>query len=313
MIAAAPPQVSICIPTYNYGKFIADAIESVLAQTFGDFELLVVDNCSDDDTPQRVAHYVKKDNRIRYFRNDTNIGMVGNWNRCLELARGQYVKILCADDLLEPHCLEKSLEMIESNPMVALVSSARYLVSEKLEPISSRAYSEYYEHLRGFDVIGYCYVNLNLIGEPTAVLFKKKLAARGFNHDYQHLVDLEMWFHLLEQGDFVYTPEALCRIRMHAEQETNINIRRSSTIMDEFTLTLDYENKDYLSISCLDKCDIKYNAAYNLWQRYRLAENRAQIKSMITKQCNWHMFMLFNIQKKLRNIIRKNRKGSEIH
>ena len=94
-MAEAPP-VSVCIPTYNYGRFLGRAIESVLGQAFGDFELLVVDNASTDGTDELVAGY--DDPRLSYLRNERNLGLFGNFERCLELARSDLVKILCADD-----------------------------------------------------------------------------------------------------------------------------------------------------------------------------------------------------------------------
>ena len=84
--------VSVCIPTYNYGRFLGQAIESVLAQTWGDFELVVCDNASTDDTQDVVASF--RDERIRSYRNDANIGLFGNFSRCLELARGELTEAL---------------------------------------------------------------------------------------------------------------------------------------------------------------------------------------------------------------------------
>ena len=106
------PTISVCIPTFNYGRFLPDAIASVTAQTLGDLELIVVDNCSTDDTGGIVAGLARAEPRLRYYRNDRNLGICGNFNRALELASGEYVKILCADDWLAPQALEKSIAVL---------------------------------------------------------------------------------------------------------------------------------------------------------------------------------------------------------
>jgi glycosyltransferase involved in cell wall biosynthesis len=90
--------VSVCIPTFNYGRYIGRAVESVLAQTTRDFELLVVDNASTDETPDVLARF--RDPRLRVHRNESNIGLFGNFRRCLELTSGELVKFLAADDWL---------------------------------------------------------------------------------------------------------------------------------------------------------------------------------------------------------------------
>src|SRR5688572_5713153 len=99
------PLVSVCIPTYNYAHLIADAIESVLRQTERDLELVVIDDCSTDDTEQVAARYAD-DPRFRFVRNPCNLGLFGNFNRCFELAEGEFVKVLCADDWLHERSIE---------------------------------------------------------------------------------------------------------------------------------------------------------------------------------------------------------------
>jgi len=118
------PKVSVCIPTYNCGNFLSHAIDSVLNQTFTDYELIICDNASIDDTEEIVKSY--SDRRIRYFRNPTNLGMVGNWNRCIEKSTGKHVYILHADDLMLPENLDEKVRILDSNHSVGLVHSNYY-------------------------------------------------------------------------------------------------------------------------------------------------------------------------------------------
>jgi glycosyltransferase involved in cell wall biosynthesis len=91
------PSVSICIPTFNHGRFIEQSLSSATAQTFRDTEIIVLDNASEDATTEIVAAAASRDSRIRYVRHPKNIGLIGNLNACIEMARGTYIKLLCAD------------------------------------------------------------------------------------------------------------------------------------------------------------------------------------------------------------------------
>jgi glycosyltransferase involved in cell wall biosynthesis len=217
-------KVSVCIPTYNYGQFIGEAIESVLGQTMQDFELIISDNASQDDTEARVSAYAAKDARIRYSRNSSNLGMVANWNRCLELAGGEYIKYLCADDLLEPDCLEQLSRLLDTHPTAALASCARRIISGD-DSSTYLSFSDAEELVAGPECIRRMLVSGNIIGEPTAVMFRRNSASRGFDPGYQQLTDMDFWLHLLEQGAFAFSPESLCVYRQHDAMETKKNMR----------------------------------------------------------------------------------------
>src|SRR3974377_931912 len=94
------PKVSVLVPTYNYARYLPEAIESVLEQDFQDFEVLISDDCSTDGSAEVIARYAAKDSRIRFKIHPANLGMVENWNWCLSEARGDYIKFLFGDDRL---------------------------------------------------------------------------------------------------------------------------------------------------------------------------------------------------------------------
>src|SRR5688572_16156987 len=130
------PLVSICMPTYNAAEYLHDAIASALAQTFSDFELLIVDNCSTDNTLEIVAEFARSDSRIRVVRNPSNVGLVGNFNRCLIGARGEWVKFLLADDLLTHTCVEGLLERAESDHVPFVICYRDFIAApETSEPL----------------------------------------------------------------------------------------------------------------------------------------------------------------------------------
>lgn len=125
------PTVSILIPVFNREPLIAECIQSALDQTYTDFEIVVVDNASDDGTWQICQAFAQKDKRVRIFRNSENIGPVRNWMRCAQEARGTFCKMLFSDDLLGRECLAKMVPFFE-NPDVALCYCAAQ-IGENLE------------------------------------------------------------------------------------------------------------------------------------------------------------------------------------
>jgi glycosyltransferase involved in cell wall biosynthesis len=118
------PTFTICLPAYNAALVIGDTIRSVLAQTWQDFEVVVVDDCSTDDTERAVRSF--GDDRIRYYRNSANLGLPGNLTKCAELARGEYLYLLGNDDILSPVALDRTKAAFELDPEVALVTRPYY-------------------------------------------------------------------------------------------------------------------------------------------------------------------------------------------
>ena len=110
------PVVSVLMTVYNRGKYIPAAIESVLAQTFKDFELIIVDDCSTDRSVDIARTYANKDSRIRVYVNEENLGDYPNRNKAASYAKGQYLKYVDADDIVYPHCLEVMVEAIGRFP-----------------------------------------------------------------------------------------------------------------------------------------------------------------------------------------------------
>ncbi len=114
------PLVSIGLPVFNGENFIKQAIDSILEQTFTDFELIIVDNASSDKTQQICQEYERKDKRVHYYRNRINFGAVENYNRAVGYSKGEYFKWAAHDDILLPDFLSECVKVLESNPCVAL-------------------------------------------------------------------------------------------------------------------------------------------------------------------------------------------------
>jgi glycosyltransferase involved in cell wall biosynthesis len=262
-------RVSVCIPTYNSGRYIAEAIGSVLEQTFTDLEVVVSDNCSTDDTREVVQTIAARDARVRWTENDRNLGMTGNFNACLRRAAGTFIKFILSDDrFARPDALRRMVDLMERDRSIALVATARAIIDERSQVVRTMAkYGERDVVFPGSVAIKDGLVDLrNLIGEPSTVLFRKEQAERGFDARYRQFVDLEMWFHLLLQGDLAYLHEPLCAFRVHDQQQTAGNLRDNVQIDEQVMLLREYGAVASLKISALERSYMRFLPARNVWR-----------------------------------------------
>ena len=272
------PLVSVCIPTYNNARFLKETLESVIAQKDVDFEVIIFDDCSADATASIAHEFAVRDRRISVHVNGQNLGMVPNWNRCMELSRGVYIKYLFGDDLFSsPETLRLMVEAMERTPGTVLVSSARTIIDEHSHPIDHVSHFPSSFTSDGRDVVRRCVRRMtrhhNLIGEPSAVLFRKREAARGFDPRFHQLVDLEMWFHLLEQGKFAYLAAPLCSFRNHEGQQTKKNEAELRFIDDLVCLFKEYLAKPYVGVSQTESSYLTYYQFYKLWKHARQGQH----------------------------------------
>jgi glycosyltransferase involved in cell wall biosynthesis len=292
------PLVSVCIPTYNHARFLAETLESVLIQRDVDFEVIIIDDCSTDATASIAHDFALRDGRITVHVNGQNLGMVPNWNRCLELAHGTYIKYLFGDDLFSsPETLRLMVEALERTPGTVLVSSARTIIDEHSRPVDSVSHFPGDFTSDGRDLIRRCVRRMtrhhNLIGEPSAVLFRRQAAARGFDPRYQQLVDLEMWFHLLEQGRFAYLRTPLCSFRHHAGQQTKKNEAELNFINDLVCLFREYLGKPYVGISRSESFYLTYYQFYKLLKHARQGRHdMARVREEIRRFYGMPLFYL---------------------
>lgn len=291
------PLVSVLIPVFNGESFLAECLDSVLAQDFADYEVLISDDGSTDGSPAVIQRYAQRDGRIRWWRNPRTLGIGGNFNACLKAAQGQFVKYVLQDDkLLDPSMLRRMVATLENDPSVSLVVSASQRIDAQSRPIRVRDCFGRSGVLDGKEVIAQCFEeNFNLIGEPSLALFRKKQAARGFDEQLKQLLDLEMWFHLLEQGQFAYIAEPLCAFREHPAQQSEVNSRSGVAAEEDLTLMERYYSlawmKQFLTPQAL------FTKAYYL--RKRRKEKSAAVAAAIARNLSPRTYALCWVRHKL--------------
>ena len=187
-----PPFVSICIPTYNRADMVGDAITSALSQTYPVLEVVVVDNASTDGTAEVVASF--SDPRLRFVRNEKNLGLFGNFNRCIELARGSLIHILHSDDTIPPGFTSACVDFVLAHPEVAMTFTSA--ITESAEGIRPAATGEsgIYPPPEGFRAI---LRDRGLVACPSVMVRKEVYAGIGpFSPEYPYSSDLYEWLRI---------------------------------------------------------------------------------------------------------------------
>lgn len=233
------PLVSVIIPTFNRAKFFKEALESVLNQTYRNFEIVVSDDSTNDDTEILIQPYLEKYPCIKYFRNK-GFTSHDNWNflRAYNNPKAEYVNWLMDDDLFYPRKLEVMVEVYRNNPDVSLVTSAKGIIDAngnfigRTQGIFGQKLNQNIK-IDGEEAGRLLFEADNSIGEPTTVLIRKKFLR---NNDlcwldnetgWVSLVDVSTWLQLLTQGNLFWCVEPLSAYRSHAGQGTNFSYTSS--------------------------------------------------------------------------------------
>jgi glycosyltransferase involved in cell wall biosynthesis len=209
------PLVSVLMTAYNRQKYIAEAIESVLNSTYENFELIIVDDCSQDETVEIAKRFVAKDTRVRLFINEQNLGDYPNRNKAASYAKGKYLKYVDADDLVYSHGLEVMVNMMEKFPDAGYGLCTIQPDKSNIFPFSLSPYEAYRYQYFGPGLFGRA--PLSSIIRTTA--FKD---VGGFSGK-QHVGDFEMWHLLSRIFSVVLMPQGFIWWREHEDQQMSDN------------------------------------------------------------------------------------------
>jgi glycosyltransferase involved in cell wall biosynthesis len=227
----------VCIPVYRGEEFLAETIRSVLDQTYRDFELVVLDNASPDDSGRIARSF--GDHRIRVETNLTTLPQQENWREAVRLCRAPLIKLVCADDLLHPRCLEYQVGPMEADPGLAVVAARRHMIDERSRVLVPRRGLTGLTGVRSSVEVARHVVRsgANPIGEPGGVLFRRAhyFAVGGWRPDHRFVMDLDLWVRLLQHGEFLGLPETLAAFRigqdsLSADNEATIYAQQKAYI-----------------------------------------------------------------------------------
>jgi glycosyltransferase involved in cell wall biosynthesis len=214
-------RVSVVVPSYNNASFIEATMDSILAQTFKDFELVVADHSSTDGTWERLQRY-SIDPRVRLLRTEAGGGAPRNWGRVTAAAQGELLKLVCGDDVIYPDCLAMQVEAMDANPSVVLVAAQRDLIDARGEVLlSARGLAGLTGVAPGRMAARHAVVaGSNIFGEPACVLIRRQSLADagGWDSSYPYVIDEATYVNVLLRGDFLGLDQALAAFRLSSSQ-----------------------------------------------------------------------------------------------
>ena len=283
------PLCTVAIPVYHRrDKALAlGAIQSALAETRDDLEILVIDDCTTDGTWDLLQQIT--DPRARVLRNERNVGLFGNFNRCLDEARGQFVRILCSDDVLEPDTLDDELAIMRGHPDIALLTTRGLRVSPNGEVLGLQATALPEGVYRGD--VGIAAVlraslstGYNALNYPSGILMRRSCAdAVGrFRTSMRVVGDVDYFLRLLRVGALGVVDRIGCRVTVHQDQVGSRISLEPSTMQEQFTLLDAFE--DSLENDRARRDVRRWAAGLSLWQALRsmlageLTHTRAHIQ-----------------------------------
>ena len=242
------PKVSVVIPSYNHGRYLGRRLESVLAQTFQDFEVVFLDDASGDDSRAVFAKY-RRHPKVRAILNDANTGNpFVQWNRGVRAARGEYVWLAESDDLSEPHFLERLVPVLDAHPNVGLAYSNSLVVDESGAVVAR--FDDWIKHLHptkwltdhvadGPEECRRYLARCNTIPNASAVLFRRELYERvgGADETTRLCGDWSTWAKLLCVSDAGYLAEPLNHFRAaHAESQRGRTATRPTLVVERLAI-----------------------------------------------------------------------------
>lgn len=223
------PTISVCVPTYNGVGYLAQCFDGILSQSFTNFEVVVCDDQSSDDTLGLARMLAKGDARFRFISNPERLGLVRNWNNCVAQARGEWIKFVFQDDVIFPSCIEKLLAACQKHRKVFAFCEREFIFEDGSTQATSDwlirhgqwLHCEYRTRpvITQVEAIRTAVRGLehNMVGEPTVTLIKRSVFEEigCFDEALIQLCDVEFWSRVLITYGAAFVPERLAAFRVH--------------------------------------------------------------------------------------------------
>ena len=231
------PLVSVVTPVYNGESYLPECIESVIGQTYKNWEYLIVNNCSTDSTSEIAENYASKDSRIRVSNNKELLDMMQNWNHAMRQISpaSKYCKVAHADDWLFPECIDRMVAVAEANSSVGIVGS--YRLDENQVNLDGLPYPS--TVVSGREICrAYLIDRLFVFGSPTSLLIRSDLirSRDNFYEENNIHADLKVCFDILKDNDFGFDHQVLTFTRRHNETVTSLMTRFRTHILGRISV-----------------------------------------------------------------------------
>ena len=218
MLMDQAPTISVCLPVYNAERFLAESVESILSQTFRDFEFLILDDGSSDGSLAILEGYAKRDPRIR-ITSRPNRGLVATLNEMIDQARGEFIARMDADDVALPERFERQIEHLRADPDCVAVGCRQLIIDPEGDPIAVWSKGESHEEMDAGNLTGELGSTL---GHPTAMMRRQALLEIGkYREQFRYFEDVDLFLRLAERGRLGKVGTPLLRYRAHEGNRSN--------------------------------------------------------------------------------------------
>lgn len=214
------PLVSIVMPNYNGEKFIADSIESVLNQTYKNWELIIVDDCSKDTSWKIISKYVKKDKRIKAIQNKKNLKIYKTRLAGIDKAKGEYYSVLDSDDIFKITKLKKQVDFLEKNPGYGVVGCDNIIINEKSDKIGTRIYPH-----TSKEILKTC-IKKNPFANSATLSRMNLIKKFKYDLSLSNSADYDLWLNILKVSKGANLKEPLLKYRVYSGQEKS-NVKKT--------------------------------------------------------------------------------------
>lgn len=223
------PKVSVIICTYNRAEYLPVAIKSVLAQTFNDYEIIIVDDASNDNTENLVKPYMVEKSNIKYYKNEQNLGISKSRNKAVNLATGEYIAMLDSDDYwTDKNKLQKQTDILEKDSSIGLVGSSILTVRKNKSKIKEIFYNTNDKDIRENILVKNQFAQ-------SSILFRKNIFTEvgGYNENYEVAEDLDLWLRIGKKYKFANLKETTVAYMMHSAGISKIKRKKMAKTIDE--------------------------------------------------------------------------------
>jgi len=238
------PLVSVVMPVYNGEKFLRYSIKSILNQTYRNFEFIIIDDGSTDNSLKIIKDYQKIDNRIKIIINKKNLGQSRSLKIGLKIAEGEYYSKMDQDDISDKKRLEKEVEFLEINKDYIVVGSNLEIIDEKNETIGYRFYPQNYEEIKKLIIFK------SPFAYPSVMIRLPTLKKIYYDDNFLYCEDYDLWFKLLKYGKGKNLPDFLLKYRVNRNQvkskRLKIQLKETIQVQRKYLFT-----KEYFSILAL--------------------------------------------------------------
>jgi len=271
------PKVSVLMSVYNKGKFLRNAIDSILGQSFSDFEFIIKDNCSTDDSVAIIESY--HDHRIIFTRNTRNLGPGGSLNNCIGEARGEYITIAHGDDIWDIDFLAVNIAYLEQHPSASLAHSLMSRIDEQDNATPAQLHSNVGEYRidRYEDVLQRLFKSCYIL---TPTVFVKRASMKYYENRYIYTCDWSLYLNLaVARENFIFINRPLIQYRVSSSSETAIGMRDGDLVLEGY-LTLRNFFNNYPEYSQYRNASLR-RYSRNILRRSRDSSDREKLKALL--------------------------------